>query len=655
MVQRPGRRRRAAAVPYRLLLSMGLLFAGLLADAPAGVRATVPDLYLHATWYQGHGDRTYGNAVTTLGRPSQLVDTHIKGSRLYNQTTYLEVSDETRWGTLFSWEWTFDPHMRIPPGVTPQRMVLPLAGAEFPVGVLYTDQWACLFDESTSRDFPTGPVRLLAGHALGARHVDLLGLTEPPGGPREVHLWELTAAGLDQVSFGMPVAAGEVALAGPGPGRTFYLAAGRALWHVRHAGASGGPATVQTIPVPANLGLIRQLSATRVVSAADECPGAGDVVLLMAGNRVHVIPCAGQAEPVPGAGAAFTASLPAGASTAAGRLVTPPEAPSLQDTYPFLYFVQPGPGAEAGAMDLWRARVLPGELVWRRLVVPPGSRAPENLQLVRLQRSLAAAPAGEWALMADQRALLESGRFGCGIDGSIVCDGPGGLTGSSEGWACAENRVPGPYLVPGQLCAACAVGHYLDHPEGEAPFSSPGHVCRPCADSACHTCDASDCLVCKGSRVLQPSGPGGSMVCVSDCHGSYTRRAGVCLPTAMRLDRVQLGTIGRETLPGPVPETQVTGVGPTRLRVDPATGRPVIPPVGTEPGHVLLFPGPGQNPLIMDLADIGWSGKSPPVALRLFDTPPSYRVDFSTELGPMLDSTGHLVMGLGLFCSGIPM
>ncbi|KCV67552.1 hypothetical protein H696_06071 [Fonticula alba] len=639
---------RTPAAPPALLLSLGplLLLAALLGGgaAPARGQAPTSDVFLHATWHAGFRPESFGPAVTLPGAPSYLVDNYLQNGNMYVQNTSLKEVEEVRFGGHFTRYWGFAPRTTIPAGVTPRWMGLALAGHDRPVGVLHSDQWAVLFTERDQRHFPVKPVSLLAGRAVAANRVDLLGLVEPPAGPREVHLWELTEASLLRVPFGVPVAGGESAHACPGPGRAFYLSVGQTLQHVSHAGVAGGPASVQAIPLPAGMGAIRQLAVTRLVADAGHCPGAGDVVLLLDSDQVHVIPCAGAAAPA--AGLPFTASLPAAASAATGRLVVPPEAAALDQAYGFLYFLQPGPGPAGAPMQLWRAGVQAGGLAWRRLVLPPGHAAPGHLQLVRLRLNRAQDQVGEWALMADKDLLLESERFGCDTDGSIVCDGPAGVTGSARGWACAPGRVLSPFVAPGQLCADCAEEHYLDRPEAEPPFSAPGHTCRPCADSMCQVCDAHDCLVCKGALLLQPTGPGGGMACVGACSGGFTRQGGVCLPAATRLDVAHMAAAGGEVLPGPVSAAEVTGIGATRLGVDPATGLPVIPPVGTEPRNVLLFAGAGADPVVMRLEDIGRPGKPAPVPVRLFTATPGPQVLAMTELGPMLDSAGQLVMGI---------
>ncbi|KCV68386.1 hypothetical protein H696_05302 [Fonticula alba] len=630
-----------------LLLGLGSLWVALMGRMAARAQAPTDDVFLHATWLVNRGSGSFGPAVTLPGQPSMVVDNVLNNGRVYIQNASLDVSDEFRWGSLFDPEWSLFVRASIPSGDSPEWMVLALEDEDGPVKVLYTRQWVTLFSSSTRRSFPGGPVSLLAGAAVARDHADLLGLAEPPDGPREVRLWELTNGTLARVTFGVEVAAGQPANASPGPGRTFYLSTGSDLWHVRHGGVAAGPAAVQSIPLPAGTGTIRQLAATRVVTDAGQCPGAADVVMLLDGDQVHVLPCGAGGAGSPGeAGSGYAAALPAGASAATGRLVSPPPAPALDEAYPFLYFLQPGPGPGGAPMRLWRADVRSDGLSWRQLLLPPGHTAPGHLQLVRLRLTLSGPSSGEWALLADQHVLLESERFRCHTDESIVCDGPGGLTGGALGWVCAPTRAMAPHVVPGQLCGDCAEEHYLDRPEDEPPFSSPGHVCRACADSACRTCDRHDCLVCKGARVRQPTGPGGAMVCVDACSEGFALWGGVCLPAGLDQEVARFDAAGRETLPGPVLGSQVTGVGATRLGVDLATGLATIPPPGTEPGNVLLFAGPGRDPLLMGMEDIGHAGKAPPAAVRLFVQPPAEAVLGVAELGPTLNAEGRLVMAL---------
>ncbi|KCV68126.1 serine/threonine protein kinase [Fonticula alba] len=529
-------------------------------------------------------------------------------------------------------------------------MYLPAAGAPGPVLLQHTDQWVALLESPTEHPLPGSHNTLLAAVAGSPGQVDLLGIVGQPGqAPHAVFLATLEAGALRPVAGALPPLSAGI-LAAPGPGRTIYLSGDSTLYHVAFLGA--GSAGVSQLALDAEA---VRMASTRVVSPASECPGAADLLLLLADRSVLLLPCQAGGHT---SGPAMAGPLPAGASTE-GRFLAPP-APSLHEATGHFYFMEPAP--EGGLAGLWHAAPRqPGQgFLWRRVILPEAalSATVGSLQLARL-RTLPEPHPGQWTLVADgQLVLFDTEAFGCATDPSIVCDGPTESTGSRHGWACAPGRARSPFLSADQLCAGCADGFFLDRPADEPPFAAPSHGCLPCPQENCTTCTAEHCLVCAQGFLPEPSGPGGRTACVPGCSAGFAEHPGACLPDAFSPPAATFTLPEWETFPGLPTGTIVTGLGETHLMVAPDSGDLFIPApdasatsaasaTSPAPGtRVLLFTDLGET-LLLPAADIARPGAPAPVEVGLLAPGPGEPVVAMAEAGPFRHA-GRLALGLVL-------
>ncbi|KCV67317.1 hypothetical protein H696_06257, partial [Fonticula alba] len=621
-----------AAPTPALVLALALLCL-LLAASPGRPSG---DVYLYAGRHpalpSGHPTAIH----TVIGQPSvACVLSEPRAMYFHEQVDSLDAQPETRWGSFFSREpmyFTFGSG----PDPPAERVVdlLPIPGQQLPVVVHHTRQWIGFFASPDRWNLPSSDVEVLACNARLDSRVSCVGLhPAPAGNPRQVYYGVLREGGLEQISMNLSLPPGPV-LAAPSIEGNFLLASGQKLISLFTMFDGTGVHLETPLASP-----IHQLACTWAVSSPDTCPDSGDAVVLLANGEVHILPChrTFAANPPPG----VVGRLPAGLSASTTRLVPPPGVKTLDQPLRHLYFLDM---AAPASPRIWRADVLPDELLWRRVIPPARVTSLADVTLARLRMSGSPAP-GAWALVAQGMALFDSQALRCGQDPSIVCDGADLASGSPDGWACAGARAEAPFVSTSQLCAGCADGHFLDRPSPGPPFAHPSHSCQPCPYAGCRECDRMECLACQQGLFLEPSGPAGSMVCVGACSSGFALLAGVCQPANSLAPRTGLGPPAPVSPPGIGPEVTISALGPTRLRVDSATGMPVIPAVGAAPANALLLTSqPGT--LLLPVAELEGLDQATPVPVHLLQPGAGLRpwVSFA-EVGP-LHHAGHLLLGI---------
>ncbi|KCV68150.1 hypothetical protein H696_05416 [Fonticula alba] len=606
-----------------------------------------PNVYLHAAAHPLHlspNSRTVSH--TAPGEPSQVsvrsaatLITHLR------QVDPLHPVAEVRWGSFLQdigLRYHSSPRRGNPD--TLPIMYLPQEGPGLkPVLVEYSPLWVALFDQSTEHPFPQADSRLLAGIAVAASQALLLGVAGPSAGPHDVFLARLSAGGLEVLPVHLiePLL-GSVVLAAPGPGPTFFLASGTCVMLLRH----DMPEAVAISQMHMS-GLVSQMLASRIVSSADDCPASSDLVLMEDEARLVLLTCF-----LTDKQRILQLGLPPGAS-GQGRLLGPP-ARAMHDAFPRIFYVDapsaPGPGASG---TLWQGDIdaLVG-VTWRRVVPPRSVPDFERLDLLRLRTS--GTGPGRWTLAAANVALFDSQAFGCHADPSIVCDGDGMDSGQPRGWACAPGQAESPFVSPDQLCAGCREGFYLDRPVGEPPFADSRHTCRPCRQADCRVCNAQHCLMCAEGLLLEPSGPDGQTACVASCSSGFTQGTNACHPVDDILPPVFLSQPAAEQLPGLPAGAQVTGIGETRLTLDPGSQLPRLtspparlPPLGQ---GVLLFTSTHES-LLLPGQHIGNPYKPALRPMHLLRDPLPHAVTAMIEVGPFWHE-GMLLAGQVLCNAG---
>ncbi|KCV69785.1 hypothetical protein H696_03230 [Fonticula alba] len=617
------------ALPWPLPLLA--LLPLLLAVISAPVARSAPAVHLHAARSPISSETLVYH--TAPGRPS------IGSSRsmdnlllLFQQQDALDAVPEVRWGSFMPTDFTSRvTRLRSAPPSPKPIMHLPVVDNSGEMAFIeHTDRWVGLFAGDFDYALPGPSTELLAGVGVSTVSADLLGIYQPLNGPWRVYMATLSAGGLTGLSHSLPELPSRPHVS-PGIGRAFYLASEHRLFHL----LVGGNHVAQfDLSISAS---VRRMAVSRILSRETVCPSAADVVLLLDSHRVMILPC----HPDPGfQESMLVADLPAGA-TADGDFITPP-APAMTEAFPFLHYLDSN-----GA--LWRADVAPlTGITWRRVLLS-GVSLFSDLQLLRL-KTTASGP-GAWTLVRHHVALFDSEAFGCHTDPSIICDADGVVTGSPVGWTCALDRTESPFALPGQLCAGCPDGFFLDRPADEPAFSSPSHGCRPCWQYSCRTCNQDHCLACFHPLLLEPSGPGGATICVASCSENYAPLAGVC----QRVDIARADLSMRSPLPdspGDLPAGRIiTGAGETCLSSGGASTLPIITsPALPCPRNILLFSG-SQESWIMANADIGKPDKAPPRPVDILSRGIRGPVIALAEVGPFLQADGTLVLGLVL-CGG---
>ncbi|KCV67384.1 hypothetical protein H696_06197 [Fonticula alba] len=389
------------------------------------------------------------------------------------------------------------------------------------------------------------------------------------------------------------------------------------------------------------ISIISSLAGARQVATARlfDFPGVpcpyGDLVALLSTGMLYVAGCfeangnfvVGHIAPVP-------AAVPQ-----TGRFINLP-LHAEQQIHPVMYYLAPGATPQA-ASTLWQVHVdkVTG-IQWKRMVLPSGVN-PAGARLLRLRAHPAAAL--RTAVVIDGVAFFEAADFGCATDPTITCANSPATVLPSRNWQCKPTRAESPFIVPGQLCAACAHGHYRDWNDATTP-------CKPCPNG-CTTCDANGCILCPLNNPVATPGPSyGKNLCVSSCPANHTKRAGVCYPTGLALPAVRVAQVLQSGYPFP---DVASYLGPTHLVASVPTVTSLSPEVlanGDAPRVGLLgFTFDGRK-FLMRGTDAALPGGPNPLYISLFGQSDMSGVRGFVEIGPFLEGT-QLVLGLG-FCQG---
>ncbi|KCV68068.1 hypothetical protein H696_05545 [Fonticula alba] len=594
-------------------------------------RALGQDVYFHAAPYSVLSPPRPMSLIASSGLlPSALYRVSNSQFRLHRASLVAIHAPETRWG-LFLLETAGNIDSARPDNPGTAEILVPSAPALTPpLLVEHTPDGVGFFHLPQRHAFPRPDVELLVGIERLAIGVDLLGLAGDPGPGRTI-LW--TYLGPDKLTIqghdGLPMTG--AVLAAAGFGRTFFLVDDIRLSKLSIL-PSGSPSSL-TREAP---GRVVQLEATflgfwHVQDSTEE-----DVVMLLDSGDICLYNRFGATDQ----GMVAAGRLPVGVPLSGSRVLVGSATASQTYGSP-LYVVSPG---AADPRDrVWRLSLETGTIKWQRVVLPPAVTDVSALQLLLWPFG---STSTKWHLVDGQlRALFDSGDFRCADDPSIACDREGQASGSSLGWACVPDRVEAPLVSSKRLCTGCPEGWYLDRPPGEAPFSQPGHECRPCAQAGCRTCDQDHCLVCEDGLLLEPSGRAGGTVCVASCSAGFRPVSGMCTLSDVALPGVGLtAPLAASLMAGLDPGDRITAIGQTWLSVDVSSGVPILPASASGPATGVLLFTEHLKSYLLPIEAIGSPGRYVAKEIRLFASPLVAPVVGFVEIGPFHEAGGLLYM-----------
>ncbi|KCV68377.1 hypothetical protein H696_05292 [Fonticula alba] len=545
----------------------------------------------------------------------------------YQQADMLSDIPEVRWGTFFRL-----PSQKFSVGApgqiqSPSYMLLPVEGDPLPELVWHNSSIVSLFTSSHQFSLPAPGIELLAGFALEAGRVVLLGQTKAIDTFRRLYTVILGPTGHTADEF-LPEMMWTDHLVTVGWMWSFYVAHQRDILHLFYDG--GLRLEVHRLELPADA---LDLVATRLVSPAESCPGWSDLVVLTAEGTLEVFLCLGPESPR----SIVSERLPSGTHLAGARLLAPRADALALDPGP-LYLIAPHSLQQADR--LWKLLIKDQILSWQRLILPDaglrdmGSGFPELLRL----RVVADHPP-IWTLVLNRHVLFEAEHFACASDDTIDC-GSSASGSSADGWSCVGSRAGSPFVASEQLCPGCANGYFLDRQSGGGTSPSGSQACIPCHQANCDTCFKSNCLVCAPGFLLEARPDDGTTVCVATCSAGLVGMEGSCRP----VDSLQLaGRVGAwemDLAPGEV----ITALASTRLLVDDSSGQLILPAAGSASG--LLAFSTSAKALFWMANQPGFSIAAPARRVLSFTPPLMHEIVHLAEVGPfsMGSQRSHLLV-----------